>query len=71
LNPNLGYVTPCRGRSKIPASLRTQDHDKNILAGRPILDDELAHLRMSLKQAETHRLRRYNFTVLEELLAAI
>lgn len=43
LNPNLGYVTTSRGRSKIHASFRKQDRDKNILAGRQILDDELAH----------------------------
>ncbi|MGM1326453.1 TGS domain-containing protein, partial [Klebsiella michiganensis] len=39
LNPNLGYVTTSRGRSKIHAWFRKQDRDKNILAGRQILDD--------------------------------
>lgn len=71
LNPNLGYVTTSRGRSKIHARFRKQDRDKNILAGRQILDDELSHLGISLKEAEKHLLPRYNFNELEELLAAI
>lgn len=71
LNPNLGYVTTSRGRSKIHAWFRKQDRDKNIPAGRQILDDELAHLGISLKEAEKHLLPRYNFNELEELLAAI
>lgn len=37
LNPNLGYVTTSRGRSKIHARFRKQDRDKNILAGRQIM----------------------------------
>jgi GTP pyrophosphokinase len=71
LNPNLGYVTTSRGRSKIHAWFRKQDRDKNILAGRQILDDELEHLGISLKEAEKHLLPRYNFNELDELLAAI
>lgn len=71
LNPNPGYVTTSRGRSKIHARFRKQDRDKNIRAGRQILDDELAHLGISLKEAEKHLLPRYNFNELEELLAAI
>ncbi len=71
LNPNLGYVTTSRGRSKIHAWFRKQDRDKNILAGRQILDDELEHLGISLKDAEKHLLPRYNFNELDELLAAI
>lgn len=71
LNPNLGYVTTSRGRSKIHARFRKQDRDKNILAGRQILDDELEHLGISLKEAEKHLLPRYNFNDVDELLAAI
>jgi GTP pyrophosphokinase len=71
LNPNLGYVTTSRGRSKIHAWFRKQDRDKNILAGRQILDDELEHIGISLKEAEKHLLPRYNFNELDELLAAI
>lgn len=52
LNPNLGYVTTSRGRAKIHNWFRKQDRDKNILAGRQILDDELERLDISLKEAE-------------------
>ncbi|MGP0767388.1 RelA/SpoT AH/RIS domain-containing protein, partial [Escherichia coli] len=48
-----------------------QDRDKNILAGRQILDDALEHLGISLQEAEKHLLPRYNFNDVEELLAAI
>ncbi|MBK4714948.1 MULTISPECIES: GTP diphosphokinase [Tenebrionibacter/Tenebrionicola group] len=71
LNPNLGYVTTSRGRSKIHAWFRKQDRDKNILAGRQILDDELERLGISLREAEKRLLPRYNFNEIEELLAAI
>ncbi len=64
-------MTTSRGRSKIHAAFRKQDRDKNILAGRQILDDELEHLGISLKDAEKHLLPRYNFNELDELLAAI
>ncbi|MBV4368845.1 GTP diphosphokinase [Erwinia sp. BNK-24-b] len=71
LNPNLGYVTTSRGRSKIHAWFRKQDRDKNIAAGKQILDNELDHLDISLKEAEKLLLPRYNVNSLDELLAAI
>ncbi|MBP2168070.1 GTP pyrophosphokinase [Erwinia toletana] len=71
LNPNLGYVTTSRGRSKIHAWFRKQDRDKNIIAGRQILDNELDHLDINLKDAEKLLLPRYNVNSMDELLAAI
>ncbi|MDU4094414.1 MAG: GTP diphosphokinase, partial [Pantoea sp.] len=71
LNPNLGYVTTSRGRSKIHAWFRKQDRDKNIVAGRQILDNELNQLDISMKEAEKLLLPRYNVGTLDELLAAI
>ncbi|PKH20000.1 GTP diphosphokinase [Enterobacterales bacterium CwR94] len=71
LNPNLGYVTTSRGRSKIHAWFRKQDRDKNIVAGRQILDNELNHLDINLKEAEKLLLPRYNVNTLDELLASI
>ncbi|SPW25906.1 GTP pyrophosphokinase [Edwardsiella tarda] len=71
LNPNLGYVTTSRGRAKIHNWFRKLDRDKNILAGRQILDDELARLGISLKEAEKLLLPRYNVHSLDEVLAAI
>ncbi|WP_192458811.1 GTP diphosphokinase [Musicola keenii] len=71
LNPNLGYITTSRGRSKIHNWFRKQDRDKNILAGKQILDDELEHLGISLKMAEKLLLPRYNMNSMDELLAGI
>ncbi|MDA5543153.1 MULTISPECIES: GTP diphosphokinase [Yersinia] len=71
LNPNLGYVTTSRGRSKIHNWFRKQDRDKNILAGRQMLDDELEHLDISLKEAEKLLVPRYNMNSMDEVLAAI
>ncbi|WP_315709507.1 GTP diphosphokinase [Brenneria uluponensis] len=71
LNPNLGYVTTSRGRSKIHNWFRKQDRDKNILAGKQILDDELGNLNISLKMAEKLLLPRYNINSMDELLAGI
>lgn len=71
LNPNSGYITTSRARSKIHAWFRKQDKDKNIQAGRQILDNELAQFDISLKEAEKLLLPRYNFHETDELLAAI
>ncbi|WGL94829.1 GTP diphosphokinase [Arsenophonus nasoniae] len=71
LNPNLGYVTTSRGRAKIHNWFRKQDRDKNIQAGRQILDNELNHLAVSLKEAEKLLLTRYNVSSLDEVLAGI
>ncbi|ACS84659.1 GTP diphosphokinase [Musicola paradisiaca] len=71
LNPNLGYITTSRGRSKIHNWFRKQDRDKNILAGKQILDNELEHLGISLKMAEKLLLPRYNMNSMDELLAGI
>lgn len=71
LNPNLGYVTSSRGRSKIHAWFKKQDREKNILAGKQILDDELSRLSISLKEAEKLLVPRYNMNSMDEVLAAI
>ncbi|NHB95920.1 GTP diphosphokinase [Photorhabdus stackebrandtii] len=71
LNPNLGYVTTSRGRAKIHNWFRKQDRDKNIIAGRQMLDNELAHLDISLKEAEKLLIARYNVHTLDEVLAGI
>ncbi|WP_127957346.1 GTP diphosphokinase [Serratia microhaemolytica] len=71
LNPNLGYITSSRGRSKIHNWFRKQDRDKNIIAGRQMLDSELEHLGISLREAEKLLLPRYNVHSLDEVLAGI
>ncbi|MFN6881093.1 GTP diphosphokinase, partial [Proteus mirabilis] len=71
LNPNLGYVTTSRGRAKIHNWFRKQDRDKNIIAGRQILDNELAPLDINMKEAEKLLIARYNVHSLDEVLAGI
>lgn len=71
LNPNLGYVTTSRGRAKIHNWFRKQDRDKNVIAGRQILDSELVHLDISIKEAEKLLIARYNVHSLDEVLAGI
>ncbi|WP_338804641.1 GTP diphosphokinase [Xenorhabdus griffiniae] len=71
LNPNLGYVTTSRGRAKIHNWFRKQDRDKNIIAGRQMLDNELTHLGITIKEAEKELIARYNVHTLEEVLAGI
>ncbi len=71
LNPNLGYITTSRGRSKVHAWFRKQDRDKNIVAGRQILDNELSQLDISMREAEKILLPRYNVGSQDELLAMI
>lgn len=71
LNPNLGYITTSRGRAKVHNWFRKQDRDKNILAGRQILDNEIVHLDISLKEAEKLLIARYNVHSLDEVLAGI
>ncbi len=71
LNPNLGYITTSRGRAKVHNWFRKQDKDKNIIAGRQILDNEIAHLDISLREIEKLLIARYNVHSLEEVLAGI
>ncbi|CDG98727.1 (p)ppGpp synthetase I (GTP pyrophosphokinase) [Xenorhabdus bovienii str. puntauvense] len=71
LNPNLGYVTTSRGRAKIHNWFRKQDRDKNIIAGRQMLDNELTHLGITVREAEKELIARYNVHSLEEVLAGI
>lgn len=71
LNPHLGYITTSRGRAKVHAWFRKQDRAKNIIAGKQILDNELNQLNISVKEAESYLLPRYNMGSMEEILAAI
>ncbi|WP_299020587.1 GTP diphosphokinase [uncultured Photobacterium sp.] len=71
LNPNLGFVTSSRARAKVHAWYRKQDRDKNIAAGREILEAELAKIGATLKDAEAYALKRFNVNSPVELYAGI
>lgn len=44
LNPHLGYLRSARARSKVHHWFRQQDRDKNMIAGREALDQEIRRL---------------------------
>ena len=71
VNPNLGFTHTSKARAKIQAWFKKQDRDKNVPAGKELLDNELARLNISLKQVEQVALPRYNLKNLEDLYAGI
>ncbi|MGF1680794.1 GTP diphosphokinase [Photobacterium minamisatsumaniensis] len=71
LNPNLGFVTSGRARAKVHAWFRKQAHDKNMVAGREILELELNKIGAKLKDAEVYALKRFNAKNLDELFVGI
>ncbi|OOF26200.1 GTP diphosphokinase [Salinivibrio proteolyticus] len=70
LNPSLGFVNSSRARAKINAWFRKQDRDKNIAAGKEILDTELQKIGGASKDASL-ALKRFNVNSLEELYAGV
>lgn len=44
MNPNLGYLTSNRARSKVKAWFRQQDYDQHVSDGKSIIDRELKRL---------------------------
>ncbi|MCQ9122257.1 GTP diphosphokinase [Rodentibacter pneumotropicus] len=71
LNPNLGFTHTAKSRTKIQAWFKKQDRDKNVPAGKELLDNELARLNLSLKQIEPYALPRYNLKNIDDLYAGI
>lgn len=71
LNPNLGFTHTAKSRAKIHAWFKKQDRDKNIPAGKELLESELNRLGISLKQVEQQALPRYNLKNLDDLYAGI
>jgi GTP pyrophosphokinase len=70
LNPRLGYVFSSRSRSKIQHFFKQQDRDKNVNAGRDILEEELSTLGLKLSDAQV-AVRKYNFNTTDDLIAAV
>ncbi|MBE2899108.1 GTP diphosphokinase [Pasteurellaceae bacterium 20609_3] len=71
LNPNNGFVTNPRVRSKIQAWFKRQDREKNIPIGKELLEAEIAKLGLSLKQVETYALPRHNLKHIDDLYAGL
>ncbi|RWU12271.1 GTP diphosphokinase [Pseudidiomarina gelatinasegens] len=70
LNPANGYLQTSRARSKVVTYFKKLDRDKNLKAGKDMLEAELSKLNVPLSQAETV-LERFNMVHLDDLLAAI
>ncbi|MEC4728451.1 GTP diphosphokinase [Shewanella sp. D64] len=70
LNPNLGYIRTSRARSKIQHWFKQQDRDKNIVAGKEMLEAELARAGLKLKDAQS-AVERFNLVSMDDLLASI
>ncbi|MDQ9093134.1 GTP diphosphokinase [Pseudoalteromonas haloplanktis] len=70
LNPSLGYIKSSRARAKIHHWFKQLDRDKNLSAGKEILDNELQKLDLTYKHLEP-AISRYNFKELDDLMVAI
>ncbi|MGS0679689.1 GTP diphosphokinase [Shewanella sp. 125m-7] len=70
LNPNLGYIRTSRARSKILHWFKQQDRDKNIVAGREMLEAELTKSQLHVKDAHS-AVERFNLVSMDDLLAGI
>ncbi|ERB62361.1 GTP diphosphokinase [Vibrio coralliilyticus OCN008] len=71
LNPSMGFVTSGRARAKINAWFRKQSREKNLEAGREILEAELAKINATLKDAEQYALKRFNVNSADELYVGV
>ncbi len=71
LNPSLGYVYSGRARAKINAWFRKQSREKNLEAGKEILETELHKIGASLKDAQEYALKRFNVHSADELYAGV
>ncbi|WP_076420355.1 GTP diphosphokinase [Colwellia sp. UCD-KL20] len=70
LNPNLHYLHTARARSKVQHFFKFADKDKNIAAGKELLDAELS--KNNLTQVDfSQAFDRFNVTSVEDLYGAI
>jgi GTP pyrophosphokinase len=70
LNPNLGYVNSSRARSKILTWFKKQDREKNIVAGKELLEQDLKRMGLNMSDVESV-IKRFNVNSLDDLLAAV
>ncbi len=72
LNPSLNYLHTPRARAKVQHFFRLLDRDKNLAAGKEMLEAALGKLQLSLAKVDlTVAIERFNFTTKDDLLAAI
>mgnify|MGYP003668469582 FL=1 len=72
LNPSLNYLHTPRARAKVQHFFRLLDRDKNLVAGKEMLETALGKLQLSLAKVDlSAAIERFNFTTKDDLLAAI
>ncbi|GAA5218408.1 GTP diphosphokinase [Corallincola platygyrae] len=70
LNPNLGYLKSGRARAKVQHWFKLQDREKNIAAGREMLDTELTRVGLKLSDL-SEATERFNVNHVDDLMAAV
>ncbi|MCC6803539.1 MAG: bifunctional (p)ppGpp synthetase/guanosine-3',5'-bis(diphosphate) 3'-pyrophosphohydrolase [Anaerolineae bacterium] len=71
LNPNLGYVTTARARSKIRYWFRKQNYDKNVASGREVMEREMKRLGVIDTLSFETVCRWFNYDKVDEFFAAV
>ena len=70
MNPGLGYVHSSRARAKIQTWFKKLDREKNLVAGREILDAELQ--KVHLKSKDAHKaFEKFNLKSVDDLYVAV
>lgn len=70
MNPHSGYVHSSRARAKIQTWFKKLDRDKNLVAGKDMLEHEMQRASLEVKLAE-QAVERFNMTTLDDLYVAI
>lgn len=70
MHPGLGYVHSSRARATIHSYFKKQDKDKNVIAGKELLDRELSRAHVTAKLDEKV-FKKFNTNNLDELHAAV
>lgn len=70
LNPRLGYVYSSRSRSKIQHFFKQLDRDKNLVAGKEILENELSNVGLKFADAQ-QAVGKYNTKNIDDLVAGV
>lgn len=72
LNPNLQYVHTPRARAKVQHYFRLLDRDKNIVAGKELLEAELTKLHLSLTKVDLpSATEHFNLATNDDLFASV
>ncbi|MFD1009257.1 MULTISPECIES: GTP diphosphokinase [Oceanisphaera] len=71
MNPNQGFLRTSRARAKVGTWFKKQDRDKNIIAGREVLEKELDRLGLAFSSLNKVVLERFNVAHLDDLLAGV